>query len=137
MLGVIAVLFAVLLGVYSINKTASSRLKNLQLEASSLSKSLEKDYLAKYKDILRNKKKINFPYYLNAFLKALPFECNPELISIKEVSSGRYRFESILSLDSKDKPLSKTSLPKIFKGAKQENFLVKDNPGLKITLDIL
>ncbi len=136
MLGVIAVLFAVLLGVYSINKTASSRLRNLQLEASSLSKSLEKDYLTKYKSILRNKKKINFPYYLNAFLKALPFEYNPELITIRQVSNGLYSFESILSLDSKDKPLSKMSLPKVFKGAKQENILVKDNPGLKITLDI-
>lgn len=136
MLGVIAVLFAVLLGVYSINKTAASRLRNLQLEASSLSKGLEKDYLAKYKDILRSKKKINFPYYLNAFLKALPFECNPELITIREASNGRYRFEAIVSLDLKDKPLSKISLSKVFKQAKTENILVKDNPGLKITLDI-
>ncbi len=137
MLGVIAVLLAVLLGVYSINKTASSRLRNLQLEASSSSKSLEKDYLTKYKSILRNKKKINFPYYLNAFLKTLPFEYSPELITIRQASNGLYSFESILSLDSKDKPLSKMSLPKVFKGAKQENILVKDNPGLKITLDIL
>ena len=137
MLGILAVFLAVLLGVYSINKTASSRLKNLQLEAVSLSKTLEKDYLTKYKDILRSKKKINFPNYLNSFLEALPFECRPESISIREISSGCYRFEAIVSLDSKDKPFSKMSLSKVFKQAKTENILVKDNPGLKITLDIL
>ncbi|MDD5610554.1 MAG: hypothetical protein PHH69_03295 [Candidatus Omnitrophica bacterium] len=136
MLGVIAVLFAALLGVYSINKTASSRLRNLQLEASSLSKLLEEDYLAKYKDILRSKKKINFPYYLNAFLKVLPFEYSLELISIRQASNGRYRFESILSFDLKDRPFSKMRLSRVFKRAKTENILVKDNPGLKITLDI-
>jgi len=136
MLGILAVFLAVLLGVYSLNKTASSRLKNLQLEAASLSKSLEKDYLTKYKDILRSKKKINFPYYINSFFETLPFECRPELISIREISNGRYRFEAIVSLDLKDKPFSKMSLSKAFKQAKIENILVKDNPGLKITLDI-
>ena len=136
MLGILAVFLAVLLGVYSINKTASSRLKNLQVETASLSKALEKDYLTKYKDILRSKKKINFPYYINSFFETLPFECRPELISMREISNGRYRFEAIVSLDSKDKPFSKMSLSKAFKQAKIENILVKDNPGLKITLDI-
>ena len=74
MLGILAVFLAVLLGIYSVNKTASSRLKNLQLEAVSLSRTLEKDYLTKYKDILRSNKKIDFPYYLNAFLEVLPYE---------------------------------------------------------------
>ena len=137
MLGILAVFLAVLLGIYSVNKTASSRLKNLQLEAVSLSKTLEKDYLTKYKDILRSKKKIDFPYYLNAFLEVLPYECVPESITIKEVSSGHYKFEAILSLDPKDRPFSRMSLSKAFKQAKIENILVKDNPGLKITLDIL
>ena len=136
MLGVLAAFLAVLLVVYSINKTASHRLKNLQLEASSLSKALEKDYLTKYKDILRSRKKVNFPYYLNVFLKVLPYECRPESITIRQASNGRYRFEAIVSLDSKDKPLSKISLSKAFKQARIENILVKDNPGLKITLDI-
>ena len=136
MLGILAVFLAVLLGIYSVNKTASSRLKNLQLEAVSLSKTLEKDYLTKYKDILRSKKKIDFPYYLNAFLEVLPYECVPESITIKEVSSGHYKFEAILSLGPKDKPFSRMSLSKAFKQAKIENILVKDNPGLKITLDI-
>ena len=136
MLGILAVFLAVLLGVYSLNKTASSRLKNLQLEAASSSKALEKEYLTKYKDILRSRKKINFPYYINSFFETLPFECRPESISIREISNSRYRFEAIVSLDSKDKPFSKMSLSKAFKQAKIENILVKDNPGLKITLDI-
>jgi len=136
MLGILAAFLALLFGIYSVNKTADNRLKNLQLEAASLSRSLEKAYLAKYKDILKSKKKVNFPYYLNAFLELLPFECRPELIAIREASNGRYRFEGMVSLDSKDKPFSKMSLSKAFKQAKIENILVKDSPGLKITLDI-
>jgi len=136
MLGILAIFMALVLGVFSINRTAAQRLKNLQLAAASLDKSLEEDYSAKYKDILRKEKKVNFPYYLNSFLKTLPSNYNPELISIREVSAGRYRFEALISLDGKDRPFSKMRLSKVFKGAKQENILVKDNPGLKITLDI-
>lgn len=136
MLVILAAFLALLFGIYSVNKTADNRLKNLQLEAASLSKSLEKDYLTKYKDILKSKKKVNFPYYLNTFLELLPSECRPELIAIREASNGRYRFEGMVSLDSKDKPFSKMSLSKAFKQAKIENILVKDSPGLKITLDI-
>jgi len=136
MLGILAAFLALLFGIYSVNKTADNRLKNLQLEAALLNRSLEKAYLAKYKDILKSKKKVNFPYYLNAFLELLPSECRLELIAIREASNGRYRFEGIVSLDSKDKPFSKMSLSKAFKQAKIENILVKDSPGLKITLDI-
>ena len=136
MLGILAALLAALLGVYSVNKTEASRLKNLQLEAIALNKALEKDYQTKYKDILRKEKKANFPYYLDAFFKVLPSECNPELVSIREVSGGRYRFEAIISFDAKDRPFSKMRLSKVFKQARIENILVKDNPGLRITLDI-
>ena len=136
MLGILAAFLTLLFGIYSVNKTADNRLKNLQLEAASLNRSLEKAYLAKYKDILKSKKKVNFPYYLNAFLELLPSECRPGLIAIREASNGRYRFEGIVSLDSKDKPFSKMSLSKVFKQAKIENILVKDSPGLKIALDI-
>ena len=136
MLGILAAFLALLFGIYSVNKTADNRLKNLQLEAASLSRSLEKAYLAKYKDILKSKKKVNFPYYLNAFLELLPSECRPELITIREASNDRYRFEGIVSLDSKDKPFSRISLSKVFKQARIENILVKDSPGTKIALDI-
>ncbi len=136
MLGILAIFMALVLGVFSINRTAAQRLKNLQLAAASLDKSLEEDYSTKYKDILRKEKKVNFPYYLNSFLRTLPSNYNPELISIREVSAGRYRFEALISLDGKDKPFSKMRLSKVLKRAKQENILVKDNPGLKITLDI-
>jgi len=136
MLGILAAFLALLFGIYSVNKTADNRLKNLQLEAASLNRSLEKAYLAKYKDILKSKKKVDFPYYFYAFLELLPSECRPGLIAIREASNGRYRFEGIVSLDSKDKPFSKMSLSKVFKQAKIENILVKESPGLKITLDI-
>lgn len=136
MLGILAVFVALLLGVFGINRTASNRLKNLQLEVASLDKSLENNYLEKYKDILRKEKKINFPYYISSFLKVLPSEYNAELIVIKEVSARRCRFEAIISPDSKDKPFGKMRSSKAFKGAKQEDILVKDSPGLKITLDI-
>ena len=41
-----------------------------------------------------------------------------------------------MSLGAKDKPFTKMSLPVAFKQAKVENILVKDSPGLKVTLDI-
>ena len=41
-----------------------------------------------------------------------------------------------MSLEAKDKPFTKMSLPAAFKQARVENILVKDNPGLKVILDI-
>lgn len=136
MLGILAALSALLLGVYSVNKTVSFRLKNLQLEAASLNNSLEKAYQSKYKGILKSKTKADFPHYINAFLDLLPFEYIPESISIRETSPGSYRLEAIVSFDAKDRPFSKIRLSKVFKQARVENILVKDNPGLRITLDI-
>ena len=98
MLGVLAVFLIALLGSFSVNKTASNRLKNLQLEETSSSEALKNAYLTKYKDILRHEKKINFPYFLNLFLKALPPEYKVESITIRGLSNGRYRFEAIVSL---------------------------------------
>jgi hypothetical protein len=41
-----------------------------------------------------------------------------------------------VSLGAKDTPFTKVSLSRVFKQARVENILVKDNPGLKVTLDI-
>ena len=136
MLGILAFFLILLLGSLSVNKTASMRLKNLQLEEDSQDEALKSAYLAKYKDILRHEKKINFPYFFSLFLEALPSEYRLESVTIRGLSSGRYRFEAIVSLEAKDKPFTKMSLPVAFKQAKVENILVKDNPGLKVTLDI-
>ena len=136
MLGILAFFLILLLGSLSVNKTASMRLKNLQLEEDSQDEALKSAYLAKYKDILRHEKKINFPYFFSLFLEALPSEYRLESVTIRSLSSGRYRFEAIVSLGAKDKPFTKMSLPVAFKQAKVENILVKDNPGLKVTLDI-
>ena len=136
MLGILAFFLILLLGSLSVNKTASMRLKNLQLEEDSQDEALKSAYLAKYKDILRHEKKINFPYFFSLFFEALPSEYRLESVTIRGLSSGRYRFEAIVSLWAKDKPFTKMSLPVAFKQAKVENILVKDNPGLKVTLDI-
>jgi hypothetical protein len=136
MLGVLAFFLILLLGSLSVNKTASMRLKNLQLEEVSQEEILKSAYLAKYKDILRHEKKIDFPYFFSLFFEALPSEYKLESVTIRGLSSGRYRFEAIVSLEAKDKPFTKMSLPRAFKQARVENILVKDNPGLKVTLDI-
>ena len=136
MLGVITLFLILLLGSFSMNKTASMRLKSLQLEEASSNEALKRAYLTKYKDILRREKKINFPYFFNLFLKALPSEYKVESVTIRSSSNGRYRLEAIVSLVAKDKPFTKVSLSRVFKQARVENILVKDNPGLKVTLDI-
>ncbi|MGD0336180.1 MAG: hypothetical protein ABSB18_03685 [Candidatus Omnitrophota bacterium] len=136
MLGVLAVFLILLLGSLSINKTASERLKNLQLEEVASNEALKSSYLAKYKDILSHEKKINFPYYFSCFLESLPPEYKVESITIKSLSNGRYRFEAIVSQEAKGKLFTKAILSRVFKQAKVENILVKDNLGLKVTLDI-
>ena len=136
MLGVLTLFLILLLGSFSMNKTASMRLKSLQLEEASSNEALKRAYLTKYKDILRREKKINFPHFLNLFLKALPSEYKVESVTIRSLSNGRYRLEAIVSLGAKDKPFTKVSLSRVFKQARVENILVKDNPGLKVTLDI-
>ncbi len=136
MLGILAFFLILLLGSVSVNKTASIRLKNLQLEEASQEEILKSAYLAKYKDILRHEKKVNFPYFFSLFFEELPSEYKLESITIRGLSSGRYRFEAIVSLEAKDKPFTKMSLTAAFKQVRVENILVKDNPGLKVTLDI-
>ncbi len=136
MLGVLVFFLILLLGSLSVNKTASARLKNLQLEEVSQGDALKSVYLVKYKDILRQKKKVDFPYFFNSFLKALPSEYKIESVTMRNLSNGNYRFEAIVSLEATDKPFTKMSLPRIFKQAGVENILIKDNPGLKVTLDI-
>jgi hypothetical protein len=136
MLGVLILFLILLLGSFSMNKTASMRLKSLQLEEASSNEALKRAYLTKYKDILRREKKINFPHFLNLFLKALPSEYKVESVTIRSSSNGRYRLEAIVSLGAKDTPFTKVSLSRVFKQARVENILVKDNPGLKVTLDI-
>lgn len=135
-LGVLAVFLSLLLGSFRVNKIASARLKNLQLEESSSNEALKRAYRAKYKDILSRGEKPDFPYLVSSFIEALPFDCKAESIDIKEVSSGRYRFEAIVSLSTKDKLVSGFLLPRLFKQARIENILVKGGPGIRVVLDI-
>ena len=57
MLGILALFLILLLGSISVNKTASTRLKNLQLEEAAQEEVLKCAYRAKYKDILSREKR--------------------------------------------------------------------------------
>ena len=136
MLGVLGVFLIMLLGSFSTSKNASTRLKDLRLEESSQAEALKSAYRAKYKDILRSNKKIDLPYFIDSFIEALPGEYRIESITIKDVSSG-YRFEAIVSCETKDRPIPVLVLPRSFKKASVENIFVKAMPGVRVVLDIL
>lgn len=136
MLGVLAFLLILLMGSFSVNKTASLRLKNLRLEKASQNDALTRVYLAKYKDILRQKKKINFAYFFSIFFEVLPSEYRIESVTIRSLSNGSYRFEAIVYQEARDKPLVGFSLALAFNRARLENILVKGNPGVRVTADI-
>jgi hypothetical protein len=97
---------------------------------------LKRAYARKYKDILRHKTKPDIPYFINSFIKALPFGYKQESIIIKKLDSASYRLEAILSQETKYRPSAKFPLTDAFKKARLENILVKGNPGVKVTLDI-
>jgi len=136
MAGVLGALLIMLLGSFSMNKKALMRLGKLQFKAASGSEALKRAYGAKYKDILRRKSKQDIPYFINSFIKALPYGYKAESIIIKKVSGASYRFEAIVSQEAKYKPITKLILPPLFRQARLENILVKGNPGVKVTLDI-
>ena len=135
MIGALGVFLIMLLGSFSINKNASIRLKDLRLEEASQDEALKSAYRAKYKDILKNKKKIDLPYFISSFIEALPIEYKIESITAKDVSPG-YRFEAIVSCETKDRPIPVLSLPRSFKKARIENIFVKAMPGIRVVLNI-
>jgi len=135
--GVLGVLLILLLGSFSMDKNALMHLESLQLKAISDNEALKRAYGTKYRDILRRKVKPDLPYFINSFIKALPFEYKVESITIRRNTSfGPYRFEAIVSQKTRCKPFIKLFLPAAFKQARFENILVKGNPGVKVTLDI-
>ncbi|MDP2929106.1 MAG: hypothetical protein Q8O01_03450 [Candidatus Omnitrophota bacterium] len=136
MLGIFGVFLAMLLGGLGVNKNALRRLEDLRVEETSQNDELRRSYRAKYEDILRHKKKVNFPYLVDSFIEALPSEYRVELISVRGLS-GSYRFEAIVFQEAKDRPIGSLLLPGAFKRARIENVLVKGNPGVRVVLDIL
>jgi len=135
--GIFGVLLILLLGSFSMNKNALTHLERSQLQSISDNEALERAYVAKYRDILRHKVKPDLPYFINSFIKALPFEYKIESITISNTYFGPYRFEAIVSQKTRYKPFIKSFLPAAFKQAKFENILVKGNPGVRVILDIL
>ena len=136
MLAVLTFFLISLLGSFSMHKTVSARLKNLQIEEASCNEALKQAYLTKYKDIFRSQNKVNFPYSLNLFLKAIPYEYKVESVTIRSLSNSRYRFEAIVYQATKNKPYEEITLPAAFKQARFENILVNGNPGVRVTMDI-
>ncbi len=133
---ILAVFLILLLANFSAKRNLLLRLKDLRLEETYQDKALRSAYAAKYKDILRQEKKINFPYFFGSFINTLPYEYKIESITIKNLSRGRYRLEAIVYQETNDKPFAKFFLPRAFKQAKVENILVKGEPGIRVTLEI-
>jgi len=135
LLGILAAFLIFLLGSFHANSTASTRLKSLLLEKKSCDKALKSAYLAKYKDILRQKKRIDIPYYFSLFFEALPPEYKIE--SITAVKYGRaYKFEAIVYQETDNRSFIELALPGAFKQARKDYILVKGSPGIRVALDI-
>lgn len=134
MVGVLGALFVVFLGSLGMYKNALTHLKNLELKVVSAQGALRRAYSAKYKDILGHTTKPDFAYFINSFIKTLPYGCKIESISIKKLSAS-YKFEVLIWQES-SRRLDNVSLSALFKKAKLENILIKGNPGLRISLDI-
>ena len=136
LLGVLAAFLIFLLGSFNANVTASMRLKSLLLEKKNCDKALKRAYFAKYKDILRQTKKIDFPYYFSSFINALPPEYKLESITISAKSCGACRFKAIVYQEANQGAFIELVLPRAFKQARKDYILVKDSPAIRVVLDI-
>ena len=130
-----ALVVIALIGSFVVNGNMSARLKVLSLKKASLESALENSYMAKYKDILRNNKKIDVAYFVSAFTEAVSGDYKIESITLKEKGSG-YVFEAIASCAEADRPLKKIILPGKFKRARVENVFIKDKPAIRVVMDI-
>lgn len=136
MAGILAVLLVIFLSELNINKNTQTELKRICfLEEYKIGK-LRLAYAAKYKDIVRREKKIDFPNLIDSFINSINSDYKIESITVRNLGNV-FRFEAILYLEAKDEPFIPITLPRAFKKAKLENILVKDNPGIKVVLDIL
>lgn len=138
-LGMMALVFGLVLtffiGSFAAYKNGSAKLKALRLEKVSLEDTLTNSYKAKYKDILRNKKKIDIAYLVSAFTDALHPEYRVESITLKEIAGG-YAFEAIASYEMLGRPIKEFILPRLFKRARVENIFNKDRPAARVAMNL-
>jgi hypothetical protein len=138
-LGMMALVFGLVLtffiGSFAAYKNGSAKLKALRLEKASLEDTLTNSYKAKYKDILRNKKKIDIAYLVSAFTDALHPEYRVESITLKEIAGG-YAFEAIASYETLGRPIKEFILPRLFKRARVENIFNKDRPAVRVAMNL-
>ncbi|MDD4183741.1 MAG: hypothetical protein PHT53_08015 [Candidatus Omnitrophica bacterium] len=137
--GIIAVVLGILLTLFfasgKTNKNALAREEELRSKVVSANKTLEESYSVKYKDILKEKSKLNLSYFVDSFIGNLPEGYSFESISIIDIAGG-YKLEAIVLQKTMFKSFTKLVLPSAFKTANQENILVKGVPGVRVTLDI-
>lgn len=136
LLGVLTAFLIFLLGSFRANSAASTRLNNLLLEKKSCDRELKSAYLAKYKDILRQKKRVDFPYYFSSFFEALPLEYKIESITVSAKSYGACSFEAIVYQEADNRSFIELALPGAFKQARKDYILVRGSPGIRVALDI-
>lgn len=139
-LGVSGGLLALFLGaffvVFAINKNTQTKLTQKFIEKEAISEKLKTSYAVKYKDIISKSPRVDFPRILNSFLGAVPKEYKVETVTITKLNPGLYRFEGVTYLEGKDRLFSPLDLPRLFKDAKRENIVVRENPGERILLEL-
>ena len=136
MAGVLAGLLILYMQLAGTNKKAIGRLEVLRLAAVSQDKALSSAYPLKYRDILRNKPRLDLSGLINSFINSLPPGCRLEKINVKIMPGGFYRFEGIVMQDARDGLFDKNRLSAIFSRAEIENILIKGGPAVRVTLDI-
>lgn len=134
-LGILSILLVLFFAAQVMDRKWLMRLRSLESRAESLNSDLKASYALKYRDILKKDKKVDFSGLFSSFIGAVGNYYKIDSISVKENGSF-YHFEAIACLEDEDKPFIGLRLPHDFKGAKIENILVKDKPGVKVTLDI-
>ena len=121
---------------FAVERNALYKLKSLCASQVLLEDTLKDGYRAKYKDILRNKKKVNISSFISAFIDTLYPEYKIESITLKETPLG-YTFEAIVSSMAAGEPIRRFTLPREFKRARVENIFIKDSPAVRVVMDIL
>lgn len=140
-LGVAAGIFSVFLAVFvvslGINKCARLSLRDLGVKEQVAAERLKQACALKYRDIIRQKTKADVDGFFESFISAVPREYTIESIIAKKLPDGAFRFEAVFCAAQSDSPFIKFELPRFFRQAGIENILVRGNPGMRVTLDII
>lgn len=135
--GIFSAVLVIFLAAFGINKSAGLSLRDLRLKEQSAALKLKQAYALKYKDIVRKRTKVNIADFFELFISAVPREYTIESIIAKKLPDGAFRFEAVLYVAESDLPSPEFNLPRLFRQARIEDILVKDNLGIRVTLDMI